>query len=230
MPTEVYGFIFAIVNFSLLVLFYKLYGKTGMIAWIGFATILANIQVVKTIELFGLIVTLGNVMYATTFLATDMLNEKHGKATARRAVWLGFTTLFMSTIIMQMAIYFQPHPEDLAQEHLSFIFDFAMRIAIGSLIAFLISSHVNVYLYAFIKKLFPSTAMLWLRNSVSNIIGQALDTIIFCTIAFLGVYSFDIWIEIAFTTYIMKFLVSVIAIPFIYWAKKIKPLNEPAEN
>ncbi|PAE92519.1 queuosine precursor transporter [Shouchella clausii] len=225
MPTELYGFIFALINFLLLGLFYKVFGKTGMICWIGFATILANLQVVKTVELFGLIVTLGNVMYATTFLATDLLNEKHGKQTARTAVWIGFATLFISTVIMQFVVHFPPHSEDLAQEHLAFIFDFALRIAAGSLIAYLISNHLNVYIFAFFKRLFPKPSMLWLRNSASSFIGQAFDTLIFCSIAFLGVYSFDVWLEIAFTTYLMKFLVSLLGIPFIYWLRSIKPLE-----
>ncbi|WP_078392356.1 queuosine precursor transporter [Shouchella patagoniensis] len=225
MSIEIYAFFFAIINFSFLVLFYKLFGKTGIICWIGFATILANLQVVKTIELFGLIVTLGNVMYATTFLATDLLNEKYGKQTAQKAVWLGFSTLFLSTIIMQLVLFFEPHTEDLAQEHLAFIFNFALRIAAGSLIAFLISNHLNVYIFAFFKKLFPSPTMLWLRNIASSIFGQAFDTLIFCSVAFLGVYSLDIWLEIAFTTYIMKFIVSLIGIPFIYLARSTKPLN-----
>ncbi|WP_099302045.1 queuosine precursor transporter [Bacillus sp. Marseille-P3800] len=224
MPTEILGLLFAIANFSFLVLFYKLFGKTGIITWIGFAAILANLQVLKTIELFGLIVTMGNVMYATTFLATDLLNEKYGKAIAKKAVWLGFSTLLVSTIIMQFVLLFPPHGEDLAHDHLAFIFDFALRVALGSLTAFLISNHINIYIFAFFKKLFPN--MLWLRNIVSSIFGQALDTLIFCAIAFLGVYSMCVWFEIALTTYIMKFIVSLLAMPFIYWARSIKPLQD----
>lgn len=223
MPTEIYAVLFALINFCFLILFYKLFGKTGMITWIGFAAIIANIQVIKTIDLFGLIVTMGNVMYATTFLATDLLNEKYGKKTANKAVWLGFATLFISTVIMQLVLQFEPHVEDIAHEHLAFIFDFALRIAAGSLIAFLISNHLNVYIFAFFKKIFPKK--LWFRNIMSSFIGQAFDTLIFCSIAFLGVYSFDIWLEIALTTYLMKFLVSIIGIPFIYWARSIKPLS-----
>lgn len=68
--------------------------------------------------------------------------------------------------------------------------------------------------------------MLWLRNIVSSIFGQALDTLIFCAIAFLGVYSMGIWFEIALTTYLMKFIVSLLAMPFIYWARSIKPLQD----
>ncbi|KQL57109.1 MULTISPECIES: queuosine precursor transporter [Bacillaceae] len=224
MSTELLGLLFALANFSFLLLFYKLFGKTGIIAWIGFAAILANLQVLKTIELFGFIVTMGNVMYATTFLATDLLNEKYGKALAKKAVWLGFSTLLVSTMIMQFVLLFPPHGEDLAHTHLAFIFDFALRVALGSLAAFIISNHINIYIFAFFKKLLPK--MLWLRNIVSSIFGQALDTLIFCAIAFLGVYSMDIWFEIALTTYLMKFIVSVLAMPFIYWARSIKPLQD----
>lgn len=73
----------------------------GLFVWIGFATVCANLQVVKTVELFGLTATLGNVMYGTIFFATDVLNEKYGPAEARKAVWLGFSTLLTLTFVMQ---------------------------------------------------------------------------------------------------------------------------------
>ncbi|WZY00499.1 queuosine precursor transporter [Bacillus sp. FSL W7-1360] len=224
MPTELYGLLFALLNFIFLVIFYKLYGKTGLFSWIGFATILANIQVTKTIEVFGLVATLGNVMYASTFLATDLLNEKYGKAFAQKAVWLGFSALLISTVIMQMVLYFTPHNEDLAQPHLAFLFNFAVKISAASLAAYLISNMLNVYIFAFFKRMFPKPSLLWLRNSASSLIGQAFDTLIFCTIAFVGEYSLSIWLQIALTTYILKFLVSALAIPFIYWARQTKPL------
>ncbi|WP_059105385.1 queuosine precursor transporter [Shouchella shacheensis] len=224
MPTEIFGLMVALINFSMLVLFYKCFGKTGLFVWIGFATVLANLQVVKTIEILGLIVTLGNVMYATTFLATDLLNEKYGRPTAKRAVWLGFATLLSATVIMQLALQFEPHSEDIAQEHLAFIFELMPRVAAGSLAAYLTSNLLNVYIFSFFKKLLPNPSLLWVRNSASSLIGQAFDTLIFCSIAFLGLYSMDIWVEIALTTYIMKFLVSLIGIPFIYWMRAMKPV------
>lgn len=56
----------------------------GLFVLIGFATVCANLQVVKTVELFGLTATLGNVMYGTIFFATDVLNEKYGPAEAKK--------------------------------------------------------------------------------------------------------------------------------------------------
>ena len=82
MSNEILWLIFALVNFSLIAISYKLFGKTGLFAWIAIGTILANIQVTKTIDFnfFGiqLVATLGNIMYGTLFLVTDSLSEKYG--------------------------------------------------------------------------------------------------------------------------------------------------------
>ena len=79
-----------LVNFLLIILAYRLFGKWGLIMWIPVSTIIANIQVVQTIELFGFSATLGNVVYATSFLITDILSENYGKKEAKKAVWIGF--------------------------------------------------------------------------------------------------------------------------------------------
>ena len=79
MFNELWGLGFALFNFVLLLIMYKTFGKTGLFAWVAVATILANIQVTKTIEIIGLTATLGNSLYASTFLATDILNEKYGR-------------------------------------------------------------------------------------------------------------------------------------------------------
>ena len=69
---------------------YRLFGKHGLIAWIAIGTIIANIQVIKTIDIFTISATLGNVMFASIYLATDILNDIYGRKIAKRAVWLGF--------------------------------------------------------------------------------------------------------------------------------------------
>ncbi len=95
----------------------------GLFVWIGFATVCANLQVVKTVELFGLTATLGNVMYGTIFFATDVLNEKYGPAEARKAVWLGFSTLLTLTFVMQGVLLFEPASSDISQTALETILD-----------------------------------------------------------------------------------------------------------
>lgn len=62
----------------------------GIFAWIALATIVANVEVLKCVDIFGMALTLGNVTYGSIFLATDILNEKYGVEEAQKSVYLGF--------------------------------------------------------------------------------------------------------------------------------------------
>ncbi|WP_217585473.1 queuosine precursor transporter [Lentibacillus saliphilus] len=221
MSNEWLWIVFALVNFSLLLLFYRMFGKTGLFVWIGMSTILANIQVLKTVELFGLTATLGNILYGTAYLATDILNEKYGKQEAKKAVWLGFSTLIMMTIIMQIALRFIPAADDIAQGSLENLFGIIIQIAAGSLAAYIVSQYFDVWIYDKIREWLPSDKFLWVRNNASTGISQLLDSAVFCSIAFWGMYDWSVWLEIFMTTYIIKFVVAILDTPFMYAAKYI---------
>ncbi|WP_186577757.1 queuosine precursor transporter [Aquibacillus kalidii] len=222
MSNELIWIIFALVNFCMIILVYRLFGKAGLFVWIGMSTVVANIQVVKTIELFGLTATLGNIIYGTAFLATDILNENHNKNEAKKAVWMGFATLIAMTIMMQIAMVFQPGEDDFAQGALETIFGFIPNIAIGSLAAFIVSQYLDVWIYNKIRNVLPSKKYLWVRNNGSTMISQLVDSLIFCGIAFYGAYPLGVWFEILLTTYFIKFIVAAIDTPFLYIAKKFK--------
>ncbi|QHE61935.1 queuosine precursor transporter [Rossellomorea vietnamensis] len=215
-----FGLVFVLITFSCLLVMYRMFGRTGLFVWIGISTILANLQVVKTIEIFGLTATLGNAMYGTAFLVTDILNEKYGKKEAQKAVWLGFFTLIVMTIIMQLALLFQPHPDDFAQESLATIFGIIPRIALGSLAAYLVSQFTDVYIFTYLKKRFPTDGQFWIRNNGSTMVSQLLDTLVFTSIAFLGEYPMHVWFEIFVTTYLLKWVISLMDTPFGYIAKR----------
>ncbi|MCM3731911.1 queuosine precursor transporter [Fictibacillus nanhaiensis] len=221
-----FGVGFTLVNFILFLLCYKWFGKAGLFAWIAAATILANLQVVKTIEMFGLVMTLGNVIYGTIYLATDLLNEKYGEKEAKKAVWFGFFTLVMTTIIMQLVLVFEPHESDFAQTHLEALFGLMPRLALGSLTAYLVSQYLDVKLFAKLREKFSRPDQLWIRNNGSTMVSQLIDTFIFCMIAFAGVFSWDVWVQIFFTTYVIKFVVSAASTPFIYIARGFKHTEE----
>src|SRR5690606_16150194 len=115
------------------------------------------------------------------------------------------------------------------------LFQFLPRIACGSLIAFLISQHFDVWLFNRIKHVMHGKA-LWLRNNVSTVASQLLDTVIFTLLAFaplplLGtVDGFEDWKIIwgvGVSTYIIKLLVSVLDTPFVYWARLIGLRHHP---
>ncbi|WP_400161897.1 queuosine precursor transporter [Brevibacillus sp. TJ4] len=220
------GIFFVIVNFALFLLCYRLFGRMGLYAWVGFATVLANLQVVKTIEMFGLVMTLGNTIYASIYLTSDLLNEKYGEKAAKKAVWFGFFSLIATTIIMQLVLRFEPVETDMAHESLTVLFEVMPQLAIGSLSAYLLSQFVDVKLYSWLKKKCPRPEQLWIRNNGSTLVSQLLDTLTFCTIAFWGLYPLDVWLEILLTTYLIKFVVSAAATPVLYIARRMKVAEE----
>jgi uncharacterized integral membrane protein (TIGR00697 family) len=210
-----------LTNFLIVILAYKLFGKTGLYVWTAVAVILANIQVMKTIQIFGLVTAMGNVIYSSLFLVTDIINENHSKKDAQRAVWIGFFVLIATTIIMQISIQFIPDESDILSEHITEIFSVLPRIAFASLIAYLISQSHDVWFFAKLKNK-HKTRYLWLRNNLSTITSQLLDNTIFTLIAFVGVFSWNIIGQIFLTSFILKVIVAACDTPFVYFTRKIK--------
>ncbi|WP_314590857.1 queuosine precursor transporter [Paenibacillus terrigena] len=218
-----FGVCFALVNFALFLICYRFFGKKGLYAWVGVATVIANIQVTKNIEMFGFVMTLGNTIYGTIYLTSDLLNEKYGEKEAKKAVWFGFFTLITTTIMMQMALQFKPHESGMeAQAAMELIFGMMPRLALGSLAAYFISQFLDVRIYTFLKKMFNKPNQLWIRSNGSTGISQLVDSAVFCTIAFAGVYSWDVWFDIFITTYVLKFIISVASTPALYIARGFK--------
>lgn len=220
-----WGILFVLLHFGLFLLCYRLFGQKGLYAWVGIATVLANIQVTKTIEMMGIVMTLGNAMYITLYMTSDLLNEKHGPAEAKKAVWFGFFTLLMTTVIMQMSIHFISDTGEVAmasQASLETIFGFMPRLALGSLAAYFISQFLDVRIFSWIKARFNKEHQLWIRTNGSTMLSSLVDTLIFCTIAFAGIYSWEIWFEILVTTYLIKVLLTAVSTPVLYIARGFK--------
>ena len=218
MSNEILWILFMVVNFGLILLSYKLFGKTGLYIWIALSAIIANVQVLKTVELFGQVATLGNIIYGTSFLATDILSEKYGKKEARRGVYMGMFVLLVTAVLMTVSIQFIPHESDWVQGSLESIFGIVPRIAVASLIAYFISQMHDTWAYSFWKK---KSDHIYVRNNLSTLVSQLIDSVIFTFIAFWGLYESEVFISILITTYLFKVIVAVLDTPFIYIAKKI---------
>lgn len=232
MYNEFFGIATFFVTFIVMVLMYRCFGKQGLIAWVAIGTIIANIQVIKTVDIFGISATLGNVIFASIYLATDILNDIYGRKVAKRAVWLGFSSTLVMIIVMQMSLHFIPAPEDVSQKALSTIFDLVPRIALGSIIAYIIGQHVDVFIFSMIKKVFQSDKTFIIRAYGSTVLSSIIDTALFVTIAFIGTLPASVVFEIFITTYVLKLVSTIFNVPFGYIAKsfyrkgKIQKLDE----
>lgn len=221
LSNEVLWIVLLLANFVSILISYRLFGKTGLYIWIPIATILANIQVLKMVDLLSVGVTLGNITYASSFLVTDILSENYGKKSARKAVYIGFFSLTATVLIMNIALVFKPNEFDFIQESLKNIFAILPRIAFASLVAYGISQLHDVWAYNFWKNILPGAKFLWLRNNASTMVSQLLDSIIFTFIAFWGLLPREEFLQILFTTYLLKVLVAAVDTPFLYIAQRM---------
>jgi len=215
---ELYWVALLLVNFAVILLMFRFFGREGLAVWMAVCVIAANIQVMKTIEILGVTATLGNIVYASSFLITDILSENYGKRAARRVVYFGLAVIVGFTVLMNLALLFEPSADDFAHESLQTIFGFLPRIAAASLVAYLVSQLHDVWAYAFWKRRFGGVRNIWIRNNLSTMVSQLVDSLVFTTVAFAGVFSVGIFAEIVLTTYLLKVVVAAADTPFVYLA------------
>ena len=138
-------FINILVTFSIVLLIEKLFKKEGLYVWGAIALIMANILECQTIGLFnGFTSTCGNVLFASVFLATDIMNEKYGAEHSKKAIRLAVFAMISFTIIMQIGLLFQPDVTDMAHDAMKTLFSLNLRITISSIIMFYISNNLDI--------------------------------------------------------------------------------------
>lgn len=223
---EILFIITILVNFIGILLAYKFFRRTGLFIWVAMSTIIANIEATKCIDIVGLTLTLGNVIYSTVFLATDILSEMYGGKEARKAVKVGFFSMLIFTILTQIDLLYIPSSQDLVNEAMHTIFGFMPRLCFASLLTYLISNTLDTYLYEIVKNKLPEDKFLWIRNNASTMISQLIDSILFTFIAFAGIYSWRELINLTIGTYLIKFVIAVFDTPFLYIAKHVIYRND----
>lgn len=212
-----------LVSFLIILGVYKYQGLFGLYCLVPIFYIIANIQVIKQVDLFNYPLALGDVAICSVVLIGDLITENYSKRKAKKVIFLGFLTTAIITIMMTLTIKFEPNSQDFAQESIKTIFSFTPRILIASLISYIFSETIEINLYAYIKKYFPKTRDLWIRNNVSGLISAFIDSMLVSFLMFYGTFPVMYILKIALASYVIKAIVSVIDTPFVYVSKIIKP-------
>lgn len=212
--------------FGATLLAYKFFGKTGLYCISAIATVLANIEVAVLINAFGMEQTLGNVLFASTFLVTDILSECEGKKAANKAVWLSTFSSVFFLLLSQSWLLYVPSANDSISGAMKAVFSNTPRMIIASLVVYAISQLFDVWLYhkwwAFTEKKFgDKKRFLWLRNNGSTLISQILNTLLFTLFAFWGTYDAKTLVSIFISSYVIYIVTSLLDTPCIYLARKM---------
>lgn len=152
------------------------------------------------------------LVFAVTFLLTDIVNEKFGRKETQKMIFITFITQIAIAFFIWLAISLQPAPFWTDQENFAQIIGYTPRIMIASWVALLVSGNIDAYIFDCFKKL-TKGKYLWMRNAFSSIPAMALDTVLFVVIAFAGTQPL---LPIIVGTMAIKWLVGIIDIPFMY--------------
>jgi len=242
--TEVVWFIMLILCFLSILVFLRLFGYVGLYVYSAIAIIAANIQVLKqaNFNFFSSInekiipfyepspIALGTILFASTFLCTDILSEYYGKEKARKNVLIGFCSFFLMTILMLVTIGIQPAEDEwvsMVQESLAILFTPMTSIFVASMIAYLISQYFDIWFFSYLKTV-SSNKLLWLRNNVSTAISSLIDNTIFSIFAWiiLNPNPFplsDVIMTFILGVYLLRVFIAILDTPFIYLAKYFIP-------
>ena len=207
-----------------LIMFY-MFGRQGLYATIVISLLLANLQGPKLTEIFGLQTSMAVILYSSIYFATDLLSERYGKEEATRAVMIGFLVSIVILLMTSLSLLYVPttssEAASLAENvHAATVtlFDYSPRFVMGSLLAYLVSQRVDVLIFHYLKRK-TSGKHLWLRNNLSTMISQGLDTLVYGLIVWWGVVDFFTAMTLAGSKYVFKVLIALIDTPFIYIAR-----------
>lgn len=207
-----------IAAFTAVVMAHRIFGVEGLIAWVALATVLANIFVTKQVRLFGLDATLGNILFASTYLCMDILTEVAGIKTARKAVHIGLCSALVFVVASQAALWFVPNELDTVSTAMGSLLTFSARTALASISCFYLANLADIHLFEKLKQKYPDA--LWLRNNVSTIVCNCAENFLFITAAFLGICSLKECLMIAAATSAIEIIVALCDTPFLYWARR----------
>ena len=214
------------VFFGGLVGFFRFFGKQGLFAWTVICTIAANIEVLILVHAFGLDTTLGNVIFASSFLATDVMSEIFGKKEAGRCVKIGILANVTFILISQSWFLYVPAEGDTMAGPIRAVFSNTPRVMLASLFAYAVCEAYDVWAYHRIwswteRKSGDRKRFLWMRNNGSTLVSQLVNVVVFNLLAFAGVFPWETIGEILVFGYAIFIVTSLLDTPFVYWARRI---------
>ena len=213
-----------VLDLGLTVLMFRFFGKEGLLACIVLSILLANLQGPKLTVIFSMQTSLGVIFYSSIFFATDLMSEKFGKKEADKAVMMGFSISVIILLMLSISLLFLPSIQgnqtfstDVHQAFVK-ILDFTPRFVIGSLFSYLISQRFDVWCFHKIKH-WTNGKHLWLRNNLSTMASQTIDTTLYSLVVWWGLVDLETAIQLGLAKMAFKIGIAAFDTPFIYWAR-----------
>ncbi len=203
---------------TLVVILAERFGAEIAIAIFAALTVTANVIASKIVTVGPIPVPAGVIVYSSTFLITDVLDEIYGKEYGQKAVIAGFFANILAVLAIATAVLWASAPFNLKfAREFDKVFSLTPRLVFASMAAYIVSQTHDVYAFLFWKRV-TKGRHLWLRNNASTIVSQAIDTVIFITIAFYGIVPLKYLLDMILGQYVVKVAIALMDTPFMYIA------------
>ncbi|MDR1042047.1 MAG: queuosine precursor transporter [Deltaproteobacteria bacterium] len=165
--------------------------------------IVSNIASTRMVELGPLSFDGGTLVFPLTYILGDLMTEVYGYARSRAVIWTAFLCLGLAFLCLSL-VSLLPAPAGWeGAEAWNAILALSPRLAAGSLLAFLAGSLVNASVLSKMKTRGPGKPPAW-RFAVSTLAGEAVDTLVFATVGFLGAIGTDLWARLCVSNFVYK--------------------------
>ena len=209
-------------TFGLTLLWFYKFREYGLYGLTVFLTIVANIEVMVVVDAFGIEMTLGNMLFAGTFLATDMLSEMYDKHSASRCVKVGILTSLCMIVITSIWMKYTPAASDTMYPAMRQLFANTPRVMISSLVVYAACQVLDVQLYHWVWKMTGySEKHMWIRNNVATLMSQFANAVMFNFLAFYGTMPIDTLVSVIVANFLITIVTSMLDTPVLYAARAL---------
>lgn len=192
-----------------------------------FIIIASNVTVGIQVDIFGIPVSLGVIIYSIIYLLTDIISEFHEENEAYKLAITNLSVQIAFMIYIYISLKVTPSGGETSYNAMSSLFSTTSRITIAAIVASL-GAFVDIYFYEWLLKRSSKNKngyprKMWLRNVLSTFLGQSINTAIFFTIALYGVIPN--LIAVVISAIAIKWAIACLDTPFLYWARAIHRKN-----
>jgi uncharacterized integral membrane protein (TIGR00697 family) len=177
--------------------------------------LISNIASTKILTLWKFTFDGGTLLFPLSYIFGDILTEVYGFRRSRRVIWLGFFSALLMSLVLFVVQILPPAKDWLNQEAYETILGFVPRIVTASLLAYFAGEFSNSIILSRLK-IMTKGKFLWARTIGSTIIGEGIDTIVFCMVAFYGILSPSVFWAVVVSNYIFKCFIEVSFTPITY--------------
>jgi len=188
--------------------------------------LISNISAFKIVSVGMLAFPAGLIVFPLSYIFDDILTEVYGYAHSRRIIWTGMLCNFLFFVVGKITVMMPPATFWPYQHEYMIVLSAVPRLILASLVSYFCGEFLNSYLLAKLK-VATQGKKYWLRLIVSSGLGQALDSVLFCSIAFIWVVPLHDLIDMIASQYAIKFTYEILVIPITYAiTKRLKSVEQ----